>query len=296
MQPQGRTVILSDTHLGKPGRAARSAKALFPLLEGADHLILNGDAAELHDNRYQADAARQMIELRDHCEATGIELTLIAGNHDPMITERRALRLHGRSIVVTHGDAMHPAIAPWAKQATRLRQLNDQAIASARSRLEAGPDAEGMTDEVLRLEAARHASHVHWSEAQGDPNDHPGGVRGWLGYSKMMVLAMYYWVKLPGMAFGYAARHAPDCRFLIFGHIHRPGVWERGGRVVINTGAFERPARPRGVIIEDGRLRVCPIIWQRGAWRWARQDKAQYPLPAASRAWAPRRPAHPSIG
>lgn len=279
MQQHGRTIILSDTHLGKPGRGARSAKALFPLLEGADHLVLNGDAAELHDNHYRAEAARQVIELRDHCERAGIELTLIAGNHDPMIAELRTLRLRGEAIVVIHGDALHPAIAPWAEQAPRLRELNDQAIASAKTRRELAEDADGMSEEALELEAARYASHMHWSEAEGDPHDGPRGLRGWLSNLKMYARAVYYWVKLPSDAFRYAARHAPGCRFFVFGHIHRPGVWERDGRVVINTGAFERPARPRGVIIESDRLHVRPIAWSGETWAWGDRDKAVYDLP-----------------
>ena len=44
-----RVVILSDTHIGKPGRGAPSAESLRPLWQKASRLILNGDVAEIHD-------------------------------------------------------------------------------------------------------------------------------------------------------------------------------------------------------------------------------------------------------
>ncbi len=46
----------------------------------------------------------------------------------------------------------------------------------------------------------------------------------------------------------------PAARVLIFGHSHRPGVWQRGGRWVINTGSFALPCRPRAVRIVGDRL------------------------------------------
>ena len=59
---EGRTVILSDLHLGRAKAAARSAEALRPLWSGATRLVLNGDIAEVHDPRVWATAAREVLQ------------------------------------------------------------------------------------------------------------------------------------------------------------------------------------------------------------------------------------------
>ena len=100
---------------------------------------------------------------------------------------------------------------------------------------------------------------------------HPRDLLRFVGVSAKV---MYYWMKIPDSAFRYCAFHAPNCRYFVFGHIHRSGVWQRDGRVVINTGSFERPGKPRGVVIEQGVLRVMPIRCSKGSWQWG--DRAVF--------------------
>ena len=82
-----RIVILSDTHLGRPSCAAKSAASLRPLWNNATNLIINGDVAEVHHPDHWADAATQLLQLLDLCEKDGVALTLLSGNHDPFIGE-----------------------------------------------------------------------------------------------------------------------------------------------------------------------------------------------------------------
>ena len=89
----GRIVILSDTHLGRPSCGAQSARALRPLWQGASHLIVNGDVAEIHHPRHWGEAARETMHLLDLCEEDSVALTLLSGNHDPFISEVRHLHL-----------------------------------------------------------------------------------------------------------------------------------------------------------------------------------------------------------
>ena len=91
-----------------------SAVALRPLWAGASNLIINGDVAEVHHPEHWADAATQLLQLLDLCEKDGVALTLLSGNHDPFIGEVRHLHLANHQVFVTHGDALHPAIAPWS--------------------------------------------------------------------------------------------------------------------------------------------------------------------------------------
>ena len=46
----------------------------------------------------------------------------------------------------------------------------------------------------------------------------------------------------------------PRAEFLVIGHFHRQGCWERGGRVVINTGSFLDPGGAHWVEWNDGWL------------------------------------------
>src|SRR4051812_2337227 len=122
-----RYIILSDLHLGKdPGRLRPGM--LRGIWRRGDHLIINGDLAEVHDPRYQVEARRLTLELQEICEADGVTLTLLAGNHDPGLSDRRHLFLHGGDVLVTHGDAVTPSVAPWCVTAPLMREAYDVAM------------------------------------------------------------------------------------------------------------------------------------------------------------------------
>jgi UDP-2,3-diacylglucosamine pyrophosphatase LpxH len=111
------TVIISDTHLGRRRGAAVTARSLRPLWREADHLVINGDAADVHHRTHALDARCELDRLVNLCQRDGVKLTLLAGNHDPLISPARHLTLHDDRILVMHGDAMHPAVAPLSPNA-----------------------------------------------------------------------------------------------------------------------------------------------------------------------------------
>ncbi len=268
----GRIVILSDTHLGKPRGGAGSALALRPLWQGADRLIINGDVAEIHDATLRTEAARQVMQIEQMCEADGVELTLISGNHDPLLTDLRSVELNNGEVYLTHGDALHPAISPWTDHRDRLRFLN-QRTHDALSPREAG-STEG------HLAAAQYASHFTWDEMAKDHHQ-PLSRWQWMMQKAMQVMrVIWYWQTLPRAASRFAKQHAPDSRFFVFGHIHRTGIWRKAGRVVINTGAYGFPFRPRAVVIENGELAVWPVIGpdEEGTFHFGRKPISSFTL------------------
>ncbi|MEM1446999.1 MAG: metallophosphoesterase [Planctomycetota bacterium] len=295
----GRIVILSDTHLANPGRGAGSAKALRPLWEGASEVILNGDVAEIADEKLRGLAARQVLELQELAEDDGVKLTFISGNHDPLLTDRRYLRLASREVFVTHGDILHPAISPWTDHAKHLQALHADAVLSL--------DPDKARDIDHQLAACQHASVVQWDHFVTQPNEgleknavRRGLERFGLGQrierrssqGVKIAKALYYWHTIPKRAMGFARRFAPESRFFIFGHIHRAGIWHdpnaltvgkdvivpEGGRYIINTGAYQTPRNPRAVVIEDQQLSVWPVRFNLDGHRFADQPLAEYAL------------------
>ncbi len=263
-----RIVILSDTHMGRPDAMVRSPGMLQPLWQGASGLVINGDVAEVHDPRYRVKAAKQVLELHDLCEQDGVELTLLSGNHDPYISDTRHLWLADGSVFVTHGDSLHPAIAPWCPSAARVRQSYDRAMASL------NPEDRGTL--ASRLSVSQHSAHEHWAEfekALQHSTFRQLARRPWMVFE-----ILWYWHTIPGLAMQFAKEHAPDTRFFIFGHTHRQGIWQRGQTTLINTGSFGFPGSPRAVVIEDGRLRVYRVCRDGDAFGFGKAPIAEYAL------------------
>ncbi|QQE11015.1 metallophosphoesterase family protein [Planctomycetota bacterium] len=243
---------MSDTHMGRPKSAVWGPKALQPLWNRMDatDLIINGDVAELHDPRYRALAARQVLELQELCQQDGVKLTMLSGNHDPHLTDMRHLSLYKGEVFLTHGDIIHPAISPWNDYAVHLQELHEHAKACL-----ADDEQSSIESQML---AAQHASHLKWNEFAADekPKSRIAQFESTIG-SAMKVL--WYWNSIPKMAANFAAKHVPKSRFFIFGHIHHSGIWENNGRVVINTGSFDFPKRPRVVVIKRDQLSVWKL-------------------------------------
>ncbi len=267
-----RIVILSDTHMGRPDAVARSPQMLRPLWQGASAVVINGDVAEVHDPRYRVLAAKQVLELHDLCERDDVELTLLSGNHDPYISDARHLLLADGSVFVTHGDSLHPAIAPWSPSAARVRQAHDRAMASLH------PEDRGTL--AARLSATQHSAHEHWAQFE-KALQHSASrqllVRPWMVFE-----VLWYWHSIPGLAQRFAKDHAPGARFFIFGHTHRQGIWHREGITLINTGSFGFPGRPRAVVIEGGRLSVYRIRRRGDAFCFADRALAEFSLSAST--------------
>ncbi|MEM9790439.1 MAG: hypothetical protein AAF842_08525 [Planctomycetota bacterium] len=267
-----RTVILSDLHMGRPNHGVADPAMLRRLWRDADELILNGDSAEVHDRMYRARAARLMLRLQDLCENDGVHLAVISGNHDPLLTDRRYLRLHGGEVFVCHGDMLHPAISPWTDHARRLQELHDEAKASLE------PRSAGTLDGQLGI--SQHAAYRNWDDI-GAHAPVPGRfdvVRGYARKAIKLAKVAWYWQTLPQRAIGFARQYMPESRFFIFGHIHRAGVWHDGDRRLINTGAYASPARPRAVVIEGGVLRVHRVTRRGDAYAMSDRPLAAFPL------------------
>lgn len=247
-----KTIILSDTHLAGNGQGAVTGAALRPLWQGADELIINGDVAELSDPRWRGDAARQVMDLADLCEADGVKLTLLAGNHDPLITDRRYLRLRGGEVFLTHGDLLHPSISPWTTNHRQLLALHDDALASL------GSDDHDLLED--QCQAVQHAENLKWDHiAEHGHGPRRNALIRRLEQANKCARVLWFWHRLPRLAADFAQRYAPECRYFVFGHFHRAGVWRFGQQTIINTGSYHCPRRPHAVVIEGQHIEMFRV-------------------------------------
>lgn len=245
----GHLLILSDTHLGRPRQAAHSADALRPLWQDAAHVIINGDLAELHHPDYRADAAREVLRLRELCAEDGVRLTVLSGNHDAHLTDLRHVLARDDRILITHGDALHPSIAPWSPEAARIEEAHDRAI----SRLD-DPSAPTLAE---WLSATQHAAHEEWLMRA----DHGASGSMWriMLDPRCAWRVIWSWRNYPSLAAEFAGRFAPSAQLIVIGHTHRAGHWVVGDRVIMNTGSFGFPGRPHAVIVDGETASLWPI-------------------------------------
>jgi len=264
----GRILVLSDTHLGRPDGAAVSAAALRPLWQGCNHLVLNGDVAEVHHPEYRGQAARQVMELLELADQDQVNVTMLSGNHDPYISDVRHLRLAGGRVFITHGDVLHPAIAPWSPAADKIRTVHKLALAKL------DPHQRGKLEH--RLAASQHAANAEWSYYE--EHDHKSPIVQLLQRPWLIPKILLYWRKMPHLAAAFAAEHVPDARFILLGHTHRQGVWHVANRVIINTGCYGFPGKPWAALLDQGELSIRPIKFDGSSYRLGLKAVARFPI------------------
>ncbi len=234
---EARTIILSDLHLGRPDGAA-SAASFASIAQACDRLIINGDCAELHHERYRALAALELERLRDVCLVRGTKLELLSGNHDPLLGPR-ILTLANERVLVTHGDAFHPALAPWSRAAKVMRAAFLEAFERERLRL---------GDREARFVAAQAAAEAEW-KFEGAGASHSTILR--LMLRPLAVLRMlHYWSRFNALASDFADEYLPHAQIVVVGHSHRAGVSMVRGRTIVNTGAYSFPGVPHALVLD----------------------------------------------
>lgn len=277
----GVTRIVSDLHYRDHGGLQR-LEALRPLLDGIDRLVLNGDALESR----VPEGPEVMAELRGFFATSGVPVRYLSGNHDPDISPEADAVLADGAVWVTHGDIFWDNAAPWSRFADTMRDL----IADERSRRGLSP----ATAPLDALFAAHRAAHL-----RGGAHHRPGDrrLRARLAHLAQTLLPptqvlrmAVAWRSGPGLAVRFAQQYRPTARYVLFGHVHRPGVWHPGGNdlTVINTGSFGPPFGPQCVDLDAHHLRVRRLERRGGSWRVGEVGReftlARRTLPALSAA------------
>lgn len=257
MPPSPPIRILSDLHLADPGSLVQDVRQLEPLVAGASQVVFNGDTVEFRIKGVTARADAWLKDLKALCRVAGAESFFINGNHDPEISPHNHADLLGGRLLVTHGHALFPAIAPWSRDALGLQADYERIRAAS-----AGPGGPPGLEETL--EAARQAcllapscrgkgrrTRRQWLGAMGAELIHP----------RRPFQVLQAWAKLPSLAAAFAAQHRPEASCIILGHTHLPGFWRRGDRLVINTGAYFPWFGRRMVEVWEHEVSVRRVDW-----------------------------------
>ena len=262
--PDSGTVrILSDLHLGHDMSVVKSAASLRPLIEGADHLIFNGDTLQERAPAFRARSREMLDELLNMCRQTGAATTFLRGNHDPTAWPLELVDLCHGQVAITHGDIFFPLISPWSVHLREFRPILEAIHAEYPPSTLLDPATRYAMIQRCRLalppSETRQRSHRPIDLAAFFCREIWPPRRPWE--------ILKSWMQLPQLATAFADQFLPSCRVLLFGHTHRPGVWRRSQRLLINTGAFVTFAKPLLVEIKNQQLSVHPLAERRGHWQ-----------------------------
>lgn len=237
--------ILSDLHLGHKVSRVNDADSLRPLVAGAGTVIFNGDTRQALPGPFFDRSKAMFDRLREICAEEGAEAVFLTGDHDPDLPGKGWMELEDGRIVITHGDTLLHSGSPWKREILAAGTRVDEIW----SRF---PRAEHDIDE--RIEVARAVARElctveyptgrHFIQRAIDAVLPP----------RRAVMMLDAWLHEGTSGARFCDQYFPQAEFLILGHFHHHGCWNRNGRVVIDTGSFMNPARACWVEWNDGRL------------------------------------------
>ncbi len=243
--------VLSDLHLAHPASLIGRVESLRPLVEGARTVIFNGDTCEQSYAGWRDAGDSRLAELTELCGRSGARPVFLPGNHDPEVAERGWCELAGGNVLVTHGHAVYPSVAPWSHEYLRKKKAIWDIVRERES---------GGEDLAYRWETTRiitHALKPNRTRALGEKGINYLLSAVWPPGRCFNILRV--WLTMVGAADRFVTRFRPETGVFLFGHFHRPGVWQRRGRLICNTGAFMRGSRPLVAELQDGTMRICAV-------------------------------------
>ncbi|MGL4463146.1 MAG: metallophosphoesterase [Planctomycetia bacterium] len=269
--------VLSDMHFGHPASFLLHPEMVLPLVEGAATVVFNGDSFEQRNIHHRRDARRKLGRLMEVLLARGVVPRFLAGNHDPMASSLHHLDLLDGNVFLTHGDILHPDVAPWSHHAPSIRRERLRLAAAEPPAVDV--DAFHQQNKKASLVSAIYTGHAR---------------EGFLGRMEMVgefalapwriLKAVRYWSRVARFSSNIRKRFRPNCKLMIIGHTHRPGVWTNSDYTLVNTGSFQPLSRPLVVRIETHRAVVFNGVRRRDRYELGRERHTiHWNDPSASR-------------
>ena len=235
--------VLSDLHLGHSATRISEVAQLAPLLVGCEQIVFAGDIWQERKTGH-ALASEMLAELQQMVGDRGV---FLRGNHDPHTPQGLAW-LAEKKVLVTHGDAVYRDATPWSREMPEHREEVREIV----ERYE-DSDAQSCSDRAREIALALTpipflklpAPFNFFASALWPPSRPFEMIRVWRGMGEE--------------CHRFLARVAPETFVLICGHFHQTGIWEKEGRLVINTGSFMRASKPWCVDLEDDWITVRAV-------------------------------------
>jgi predicted phosphodiesterase len=221
------------------------------LLEGVDEVIFNGDTCEQMVGEWSDRGTDHLEKLKQLCVALGVGSRFLTGNHDPDVGEESWLDLKEGRIFVTHGDLFFPEVAPWNREYLARRSRIWKVIN------EFDGDLDNLEDLRRRTRLVEEALKPDGKPCLGAKGEGFLWTAIWPPRRPLNILRV--WATMFAEAERFVERYRPASEVVVFGHFHRPGIRERGGRIYCNTGAFMRGARPWLIDLRGGWLEIRTI-------------------------------------
>jgi len=256
--------IFSDLHYGDRSSRITHLRSLQPLAEGASRVILNGDSLDTRPGPSPEHNAQTRAELEGYFGSWGPPVTYLTGNHDPDFGSLHYLDLADDRLFIIHGDILYPDIVPWGLDAPLIRERMEAAW-------RASPVARGTASLAERFAVQREV-------ARSIPQRHQSERNRWRYYRRLATdmiwppwrvpAVMAAWAAYPRLAERFAGHFRPQTQFMLTGHTHRPGIWQRpGGFTLVNTGSLCRPFGALAVDFHEELLQIRPIEPRGGEFR-----------------------------
>ncbi len=254
--------ILSDLHWGHKASRVKDLDVLENLVCGTETVIFNGDTVEqkFEDSpNHKKQPLPQIGQLREKVENWDSNAIFLTGNHDPRVSKGHYCEIdHGR-ILVTHGDAIFDAIAPWSVNAEVLRDLVMQGLRET--------NADKLTSFYNYLQVFKEASSKEHALLKNYDPSVWGKVeiflrQAWPPNRPFRIVES--WKRAPRKAVDLVNRFGKSPRFLVIGHTHKPDISTIGETTVINTGAFLPWPGATAVDIDNRGITVRKIRSQKG--------------------------------
>lgn len=270
--------IISDLHLFDGASRVERLLQLDPLVDAVDGLLINGDSCDTQVGT----TPDQVAEMRAYFGTRVPSVRFLTGNHDPDISNHHEdLPADGR-VWVTHGDVFFPDATPWSRLLPELRRR----IRAARD-----ADASASFDHIAtRLRIFRQIHRNLPPEWDLQRRDLPARLRRLLadvGSPVRLGAILRAWRHAADLASHAAEAQRRSAQLIVFGHLHRPSISHRAGRVIINTGAFTGPFGAFCVDLFDERALVRPVERRRGAFHPGR-PLVEIPLAIGARRRLPK--------
>ena len=224
---------------------------LDPVLDGVDHLILAGDVWQQQKVGVGFGDARSLFqELLWLAKKRGVLVETLRGNHDPDSGKGVAWLADG-AVLVTHGDAIYDDATPWSREIGRYREEINVLIQKYAPQ---SHSAEACSERAREIALTLKAISL---PKLPSPFDFLVTALWPLNRSFEMLRV---WQGMGEQGLRFLNHSGKGACVLICGHFHRPGIWQKEGKVMINTGAFMQGSKPWAVDVNDGKLTARELV------------------------------------